>query len=314
MDRQIKNKVLVTGSNGFVGTNLCEYLINKDMLINKSYGTSKTGTLDKDEFIIDLKNKRVDWVDSLRGCKSVIHLASRVHIMKENSDNPLEEFRKINYEGTVSLAKQAAQVGVEKFIFLSSIGVNGVETHGQPYSINTPPNPHSPYAVSKFEAEIALKDIAKESGMKLIIIRAPAIYGRNAPGNFRIVEKFIKTGIPLPFLSIKNKRSLISLDNLIDFIYVCLTKAFEENKTFLASDKSDLSTPEILKIMGGINGKKARIFPFPKFLLKLLFNMIGQAKLSQSLLGDLQIEHSDDHTLAGWNPPFKPRSYLKNCD
>jgi nucleoside-diphosphate-sugar epimerase len=306
------NKVLVTGSNGFVGRNLCRALAGKQVIINKSCGASKIEALEAGEFMVDLRSKNPDWSNALQGCKSVVHLASRAHVTNEYAKNSLKEYRKINLEGTVRLAKQALEAGIEKFIFLSSIGVNGAATYGEPFNVNTLPKPHTPYAVSKFEAEKALLDLVKKTNMKLIIIRAPAVYGVNAPGNFKLLERLIMSGIPLPFLSVKNKRSIISIDNLIDFIYLCLNQPLNETKTFLVSDKCDLSTEEIIRVMGKIYGKKTRIFPFPVFLLKILFHILGRPNLSQSLLEDLQIDDMCIQNALSWRPPFQPSAYLES--
>mgnify|MGYP001264187034 CR=1 FL=1 len=311
MDSQ-KDKILITGSNGFVGESLCKLLLQEGAKMNKCHGHSYTEKLGTNDFLIDLC-KDSDWSSALKGCKTVIHLASRVHVIRENSKNPLEEFLKINLDGTVNLARQASELGIEKFIFLSSIGVNGPETYREIFDNDSVPRPYNPYTISKFEAEKALKKISKDSGMNLIIIRAPAIYGKNAPGNFKILEKLIMNGIPLPFRLVKNKRSFLHIDNLTSFINLCLSFNFVGDETFLISDKSDLSTEEIIRIIGKICGKKPRIFPFPIFLLKALFQIIGKKDLSQSLLGDLQI-NSDAHSNLNWRPPFKPKSILKNCE
>ena len=176
------------------------------------------------------------------------------------------------------------------------------------------PNPQDAYSISKFEAERALKCITEKSNMRLIIIRAPAIYGKDAPGNFKILKKLINNGVPLPFLLSKNKRSLISIDNLVDFIYICLQESFDQNKTFLVSDKSDLSTSEVVRLIGKLYETEARLFPFPIFLLRILFYVIGRSNLSKSLLSDLQIDHKNSHKPINWSPPFRPNSFLKNCD
>ena len=305
-------KVLVTGSNGFVGRNLCRLLEDKKIVMNKSYGVSHTEQLKSGEFMVDLKNKNPNWGLALQDCNCVVHLASMAHVINEDSESSLLALREINLDGTLRLASQALEAGVEKFIFLSSIGVNGAATFGKPFNLNTPPKPHTSYAVSKFEAERALQDLVKKTNMKLIIIRAPAIYGLNAPGNFKLLEKFIMSGIPLPFRSVKNKRSIISINNLIDFIHQCLCQSVDSAQTYLVSDQCDLSTEEIIRVMGKIYGKKTRIFPFPVFFLQMLFRIIGRPNLIHSLLEDLQIDDMHIHNSLSWHPPFEPRAYLDN--
>ena len=267
-----------------------------------------------DVVALDLNVQGLDWSEALQDCKTVIHLASRVHILKENDNNPLVAFRKVNVDGTLNLARQAAKNNIKQFIYLSSIGVNGAETFGEPYTYNDVPAPHSPYTISKYEAEQGLRSISEDSGMELIIIRPPAVYGNEAPGNLRLVEKFIKKGIPLPLSSIKNKRSFLALDNLVDFIFTCLNNPFVGNKTFLVSDGVDLSTPEIMAIMGGLVGEKTKLVFTPIPLLKLLFFVMNRQQSGQSLLGDLQIDASETFRFMNWNPPFNPILFLKNWD
>lgn len=308
------NRILITGASGFVGKNLSRFLTGKGLPVNKCYGVSRKDRLSENEYKIDLNCRDADWSNALEGCKSVIHLASRVHIINEKNKNPLDLFRRINLEGTLELAKQAVDAGVEEFIFLSSIGVNGAETSKDPFRQDSPPKPHSPYAISKFEAERALRNIAENSNMRLIIIRAPAIYGKNAPGNLKTLGNLIEIGIPLPFLLCKNKRSLISIDNLVDFIYLCVQESFDDIKTFLVSDKNDLSTAEVINLIGKMHSKQARLFPFPIFLLRILLNVTGRSNLSKSLLRNLQIDPNNSHKPLNWIPPFQPISFLKNCD
>ena len=217
-------------------------------------------------------------------------------------------------EGTLNLARQAVTNNIKRFIFMSSIGVNGAETLGAPYNQSDVAAPHSPYAISKYEAELALHAVFEGSGVELIIIRAPAIYGLNAPGNFGLVEKFIKKGLPLPFASIKNKRSLLALDNLVDLIFVCLCHPAASNHTFLASDGYDLSTPEIIAVMGALVGKSPKLGVMPPALLKILFTMVKKRQAGQSLLGDLQIDSSNMFELLDWRPPFNPLSLLEKMN
>lgn len=304
----------MTGANGFIGTRLCQYLSGKGITVKQSVRRRHNRPVNDDTVIIDLNHQDVDWGTALQDCKSVVHLASRVHMLNDTLNDPLAAFREVNVDGTLNLARQAAANNVEKFIFLSSIGVNGAETFGKPYTHNDVPAPHSPYAISKYEAELALHSISESSGMELIIVRSPAVYGKNAPGNFGLVEKFIKKGIPLPLSSIKNRRSLLALENLVDFIFVCLHHPLVGNKTFLVSDGVDLSTPEIIKIIGALVGERAKLAITPTSLLKLLFFITKRQQAGQSLLGDLQINALETFEFLDWTPPFDPILFLKNYD
>ncbi len=252
-----------------------------------------------------------DWSEALENCDIVIHTAARAHILNEKSTDVISEYREINTDASVNLAKQAIDFGVSRFIFISSIGVNGRVTEGIPFSHCSKTNPSSPYAVSKLEAEIALWELVADTSMELVIIRAPAIYGLDAPGNFGLISRAIKAGVPLPFGGIQNKRSLIYIKNLTNFIGICINHKKAANKLFLVSDGQDLSTPEIISVMGRLMGKKPRIFNLPHFLLKLLFKVFGKRNAMDSLLSDLQIDDSDVLDQLDWKPPFSPINMLK---
>ena len=217
-----KKKILVTGSNGFVGAALCESLYLKDYNFVGSIRDKCLATKQHNCISVQTLDSNTDWRDALDHCDTVVHLASRAHILNDSVSDPLAAFRETNTQGTVNLAKQAAECGVTRFIFLSSIGVNGSMTSGEPFIHSDSPSPHSPYAISKLEAEKGLIELGERTGMKVTIIRSPAIYGLNAPGNFGVIEKLIKYGVPLPVASIKNSRSLVSIENMVSFnrIYV----------------------------------------------------------------------------------------------
>ena len=270
----------------------------------------KVGAHDS-SIIVNLDDRDADWHPALDGCESVVHLASRVHVLNDSTDEPLVAFRDTNVNGTLNLARQALTNNIKRFIFISSIGVNGAETLGAPYNQNDFPTTPSPYAISKYEAELGLHAVFEGSGVEVTIIRAPAIYGVNAPGNFGLVETFIKKGLPLPFASIENKRSLLALDNLVDLIYVCLRHPAAPNQTFLASDGNDLSTPEVIAIMGALVGKSPKLGKMPPAFIKILFSLVKKRQSGQSLLGNLQIDSSSMFELLDWTPPFNPRSFLK---
>lgn len=307
MDQRKYDKVLVTGSNGFVGKALCQTLRDKDKNFVGSLREKNLGTKSQDFIIVESLDASTDWRKALDGCDTVVHLAARAHILNDNTADPLAAFRQTNTQGTLNLAEQAAEYGVTRFIFLSSIGVNGAVTSGIPFSPDDVVSPHSPYAVSKYEAEIGLREIASRTSMDLVVIRSPAIYGKNAPGNFGLIEKFIRYGIPLPFGSIDNKRSLVAIENIVSFIFECIENQRAGNELFLVSDNDDLSTPEIVELMGNLIGKNPKTIKFPIKLLWSMFTLLGKRKAAVSLMADLQLDVNRSLELLEWSPPFNPR-------
>lgn len=311
---QKKTKILVTGSNGFVGKALCQELSDSGYSVLGSIRDSALLVEDQKYIVVETLDSETDWTVALEGCDIVIHLAARAHMLNDNVDDPLVAFRLTNTQGTLNLAEQAAKCGVSRFIFLSSIGVNGATTSGIPFNSNDLPSPHSPYAVSKLEAEIGLRSIAQRTSLDVVIIRPPAIYGRNAPGNFGVIEKFIKLGIPLPVGSIDNKRSLVAIQNIVSFIAVCIEHKNAVNELFFVSDNQDLSTLEVIMLMGKLIAKKPRTFKLPLKFVRFIFAVLGKQKAGVSLMSDLQIEIDRSRELLEWSPPFSPRVLIENVD
>tara|TARA_B110000503_G_C7162388_1_gene420257 strand:+ start:1348 stop:2292 length:945 start_codon:yes stop_codon:yes gene_type:complete len=311
----LKNKkVLITGSNGFLGKSLCKKLRSDGYNVFGSVRNKLSINSEKNSIYIKDLDINTNWKEALEGCEVVIHLAGRAHILNDKIANPLKEFRKINREGTLNLAKQAAASGVSRFIFISSIGVNGavtLNTKLTPYDL---PSPHSPYAISKFEAEQELKDLANKTGLELVIIRSPAIYGPDAPGNFGMLEKFIKLGIPLPVGKINNKRSLVAIENIVSFIEICINHKNAANEVLFVSDNYDLSTLDIVKIIGKIIGKKPRIMNLPIKFIWFIVNLLGKQKTGDSLMSDLQLDVSKSIDSLGWNPPFNPKTIIEDAN
>lgn len=307
MDQRKYNKILVTGSNGFVGKALCQALRDRGDNYLGSVRRKALAIKGQDFIIVESLDANTDWRKALDGCDTVVHLAGRAHILNDNIADPLAAFRLTNTQGTLNLAEQAAECGVSRFIFLSSIGVNGAVTSCFPYSSNDSPSPHSPYAVSKLEAEIGLRRIARRTTLDVVIIRSPAIYGKNAPGNFGLIQKFIKYGIPLPFGSIDNKRSLVAIENIVSFITVCIEHQRAKNELFLVSDDHDLSTLEIVELMGKLIGKKPKTVKLPLKLLWCIFTILGKRKAAVSLMADLQLDVDRSRELLEWSPPFSPK-------
>lgn len=297
-------RVLVTGANGFVGSSLVpelsrhgylvtELIRNKEHISSTSVTTFYIQDLDG---LVDLRTRLVD-VDI------VIHLAARVHVMKQKHTNSLNEYRRINVEFTMNLARQAAYLGVKRFIYLSSAKVNGeVNIKGTPFRADDIPNPQDPYGVSKLEAETCLMNLAKETGMEVVIIRPPLVYGPGVKANFLTMINFINKGIPLPFANVNNERSLVFIDNLVDLLIRVIDHPKAAGEVFLVSDDRDVSTTELLKLMSSALGKKAKLIPIPLFILKVIFNFVGKSNYSQRLLGSLSLDISKTKELLNWKP------------
>lgn len=246
-----------------------------------------------------------DWSEALKNVEQVVHLAARVHVMNDKSSDPLGDFRRVNVEGTANLARQAAAAGVKRFIYMSSIKVNGEFTEvGEPFTADDLPAPEDPYGISKNEAEQSLRQITAETGMEVVIIRPPLVYGPGVKANFESMMRWLARGVPLPLAAItENRRSLVALDNLVDLIVTCLNHPAAANQTFLVSDGEDLSTAQLLKRMGVAMGHPARLFYVPPALLKVGAGLINKPGIYQRLCGSLQIDITKTRQLLGWTPP-----------
>lgn len=276
--------IVVTGATGFIGTSLVRFLRARGMCVH---------TLARGD----------DAPEVMVGAKTVVHLAARVHVMHELAGNPLEEFRRANVDATKTLATQAAAAGIERFVFVSSVKVNGEQTNpNQPFTEEDDPNPLDDYGRSKYEAELALRQVAIETGMDVVIIRPPLVYGPGVKANFAALMRAVVRGWPLPFGSIKNARSLVGLDNLIDFIYCCTTHAAAVNQTFLVSDGHDLSSAQLVRELAAAAGRAPNLWSVPQWLLELAGGMIGKRNAAQRLCGSLQVDISKAQSLLGWSP------------
>lgn len=244
----------------------------------------------------------------------VIHMAARVHVMNDKSANPLEEFRRINTVATLALARQAADAGVKRFIFLSTVKVHGESTDGRgPFSESDVCNPIDPYAISKWEAEQALMDLSRTTGMELVIIRPPLIYGPGVKGNFARMLHWVNKGIPLPLGKAKNQRSLLALDNLVSFIGHCLDKPEAANQVYLLSDGEDVSTAELIRKIADAQHKKARLWPVPLCFMQVTAGLLGKQAVVQRILGSLQIDSLKARHQLGWQPVVTITKQLKKC-
>ena len=299
-------KALITGANGFVGTRLVARLRDgKDLIAPHSAVRSNLyGLLQKNDYVVGSIDPFTDWSVPLKNIDIVIHLAARVHVMEDASIDPLSEYRSVNVQGTVNLAKQAAAAGVRRFVYLSSIKVNGEESApGKSFTEDSAPNPLDPYGVSKLEAEEGLKAVCKEAGMEFVIIRPPLIYGPGVKANFLKLITAIKKGVPMPFGCISNQRSMLALDNLIDFIVLASLDPRAGNQTFLLSDGRDISSKELVSEIAKALCLRPRLLPVPIFILSALGFLTGRSAAIQRLLGSLQINPSKATKLLNWVPP-----------
>ncbi|UVJ42785.1 SDR family oxidoreductase [Pseudomonas sp. LS1212] len=296
---------LLTGATGFVGGAILKRLCQQGYPVTAVSRTPlNTQDLPAKVVRVDALDGSTAWQDSLKGVEVVIHSAARVHVMHDTEADPLAAFRKVNVEGTLNLARQAAGAGVRRFIFISSIKVNGEGTRkGQAYRADDAPAPADPYGISKKEAEEGLMALARSTSLEVVIIRPVLVYGPGVKANFLAMMKWLDKGVPLPLGAIDNRRSLVALDNLVDLVLVCVTHPAAANQTFLVSDGEDLSTTSLLKRMAVALGKPARLLPVPSWLLELAARLLGKRALSQRLNGSLQVDIEKTRTLLGWEPP-----------
>jgi len=298
------NNILVTGANGFIGNKLCETLKDRNYLVTEAVKRGLASNEEKTSrrFVGNI-DENTNWSKYLDGIDCIIHCAARTHIMKENTKNLLSQYREINVKGTCNLAEQAVIAGVKKFIFISSIKVNGEKTVGTNFfKHNDYPKPEDPYAISKWEAEKKLFEISKKTGLEVVIIRPPLVLGPRLKGNLLKLIKLISYRIPLPFLNIKNSRSFIGLNNLVNFIILCIKSPAASGEIFLVKDSQDLSTPKLIKKISNAMGKFQILLPMPVFILKIIFFLIGRSSEFDRLFGSLRIDCSHAYDVLGWKP------------
>jgi len=307
-------KILLTGANGFVGGHLVQALEAKP-------GIDLTATIRRPVEILAAKTIMVqdldantNWSEALKSQDVVIHAAARVHIMKDDAADPMLEYRRTNVEGTLNLARQAAAASIKRFIFLSSIKVNGEETEvGRPFYADDTARPIDDYGVSKAEAEKGLQEISLDTGMEVVIIRAPLVYGQNIKGNFAKLIALVAKGVPLPLAMVKNQRSFVAIDNLVDLIITCINHPKAANQIFLVSDGQDLSTPELLDGMAKAMGRDIRLFPIPLSFLSLVAVIIGKRGEANRLLGSLQLDISKTLDVLDWAPVINFEEGVRRC-
>tara|TARA_B110000196_G_C21147514_1_gene667505 strand:- start:456 stop:1391 length:936 start_codon:yes stop_codon:yes gene_type:complete len=300
--------ILLSGASGYIGRKILDsQCSNIDAVIGRDHLVGFNG-----QFLIHDFSQKSDPIFSLNNVKTIIHCAARNHILNDSSIDPLSEYRKTNTFGTLRFAQYAANAGVKRFIFISSIKVNGESTSiGSKFTSADEMSPEDPYGVSKAEAEEGLLEISKETGMEVVIIRPPLVYGPRVKGNFLNLLKLSKLPIPLPFALINNKRSMVYLDNLVDLIITCIDHPKAANRVFLASDCDDLSLARLLTLMRQTMNKSPLLLPIPSFLFNLLSKLSGKSELVNRLIGNLQVDSSDAKALLGWQPPYTVEQGVK---
>lgn len=308
-------KVLVTGASGFVGRHFVQRCLSDGLevtaLVRQANSLVMSG----------LKTHVIAGVEQLGSLSAalqshdvVVHCAARVHVMTDQSEDPLATFRAVNVVGTLDLARQAATAGITRFIYLSSVKVHGESTvTGHPFTEEDPPCPQDAYAQSKCEAEVGLRQLAAQTGMSVVIIRPPLVYGAGVGANFKAMMAAVQRGWPLPLGRIDNRRSLVAIDNLVDLMRVCMVHPAAANQTFLVSDGEDLSTTQLLRHLGVSLGRPARLLSVPASLLRWTATVLGRSAVADRLCGSLQVDIGKAQQVLGWTPPVSVQKGLHNA-
>lgn len=311
----IVSMALVTGASGFVGKALSLEAVSRGLTVRAASRSLSTLPAEIECVSVGDIDGTTDWHNALSGCDVVVHLAARVHVMHDTALDPLAEFRKVNVDGTLNLARQAAKAGVIRFVFISSIKVNGESTQlGQSFAADDVAAPEDAYGISKAEAEEGLRQLSEETGIEVVIIRPPLVYGPGAKGNFSSIMKWVARGWPLPLgAATHNRRSFVALDNLVDLILTCVEHPQAVNQTFLVSDGEDLSTAELLLRMGTALKRPARFLPVSVAVLVFAARLLGKAAVAQRLLGSLQVDIGKTCELLNWKPPVSVDEGLRRA-
>jgi nucleoside-diphosphate-sugar epimerase len=297
-------RFLITGASGFVGKALCAELLRRGQSVRAAVRSASTPVENVEVVAVGSIDGETDWSDALRGVDVVLHLAARVHVMKDTAADPLAEFLKVNLHGTVNLAQQAVRAGVKRLIYVSSIKVNGERTtEAHPYTESEQADPQDPYGVSKWQAEQALQRIARETGLEIVIVRPPLVYGPGVKGNFFSLLAAINRGIPLPLAGANNARSLVYVGNLVDALINCATHP-AAGQTYLVSDGVDVSTALLAKEIAHALGRKSRSFYVPPGLLRAAAAMLGRLEQIERLFGSLRVSDAKIRRELGWTPPY----------
>jgi nucleoside-diphosphate-sugar epimerase len=296
--------ILLTGASGFVGNAILSTAYQRNLKILPIYRSARSENLRSDSVFVPVIDHSTDWSEALLGIDTLIHTAALTHIISKSLWDHLAEFRCVNVEGTLNLARQAAAAGVRRFIFISSIKVNGESTsQGCSFTADDAPAPQDAYGLSKAEAEAGLQQLSQETAMEVVIIRPPLVYGPGVKGNFSRLLRWVTLGLPIPLgLVTNNRRSLVALDNLVDLIFTCVNHPNAANQTFLVSDDEDLSTADLMRRIGESLNKPARLVSIPVSMLIIASRLFGKSSTAQRLLGSLQVDITKTCTVLNWKP------------
>lgn len=291
-------KILVTGANGFVGSALCETLHARGV----NFIATVRQARHKDQFSVGNLSSTTNWRKALVGCDVVIYLAARVHVMSDKSSNPLAAFRAVNVDATLNLAQQAVLSGVKRFVFVSSVKVNGELTTDKPFTAFDKPAPIDSYGQSKLDAEIALRELSRTTGLEVVIVRPPLVYGPGVRANFYRLMQLVRLGVPLPLGAIHNRRSMLFLDSLIDLLIVCSQHPGATGEIFMVSDDCDVSITDLLRMLSNAMEKKSLLLPVPAKLIYGIAALMGKSVVADRLLGSLQVDIAHTKTTLKWQP------------
>lgn len=303
-------KVMVTGATGFVGQQLCTAFDNAHG-IEVIAAVREPKDIGVQTVVVGDINSNTTWKTSLNQVGVVFHLAARVHVMHDDVEDPLAAFREVNLHGTVNLARQAAAAGVKRFVYVSSIKVNGECTDVKPFTETDDPHPQDPYGISKWEAEQALGKIGRETGMEIVIVRPPLVYGPGVKANFYSLLKLVSKALPLPLGSIHNRRSMIYVGNLVDALILCATHPAAAGQTYLVSDGDSVSTPQLVKEIATAMKRPERVFPFPLSVMRFFASLIGKSSAVDRLTQSLEVGSSKIEKELGWQPPYSMQQGLQ---
>lgn len=314
--RAKRSRTLITGATGFVGQAVVRRILADPS--QEVVAPSRRETVWGDERVRPLRVHDLaifdGWSEALVDVDAVVHCAARVHVMNDGAVDPLSEFRRTNVQGTLTLARQAAAAGVRRFVFISSVKVNGESTQaGSPFTAEQVPAPQDAYGISKLEAEEGLRKLSQQAAMEIVVIRPPLVYGPGVKANFASMARWLRRGVPLPLGAIVNQRSLVALDNLVDLVALALVHPNAAGQTFMVSDGEDVSTTELLHRTAAALGRRARLLPVPMSWLEMAAAMLGKRTVAQRLCGSLQVDISKTCELLGWRPPVRLDEALRKA-
>jgi nucleoside-diphosphate-sugar epimerase len=299
-------RILVTGANGYIGKALCATLLENGYVVRGAFRSPDRFSAHRDRMecvSVGEIGPSTDWGEALSGVDKIVHLAARVHIMHDRALSPLEEYRKVNRDGTLRLAEAAIRAGVSRLVYLSTVKVHGEKTDRRPFIESQSPDPQDPYALSKWESEKVLKEIAGNTGFE-VILRPPLVYGPGVGANFLRLLRFVDRGLPIPLGRVKNQRSMVYLGNVIDAIGTCLNHPKAGGETFLVSDGQDRSTPDIIRIIASSLAKRPKLWSWPPICLRTIGAISGRKDEIDRLMDSLMVDSGKIRKTLGWKPPF----------